>query len=74
MDEYPEYDFYNSREECDGKKGRGEERRRGDDKKMGERRPETTLGTGQVGKREETFMRREGKVKKLQHSEEEKDK
>lgn len=28
MDEYPEYDFYNSREECDGKEGwegRGEE-------------------------------------------------
>lgn len=23
MDEYPEYDFYNSREECDGKKRRG---------------------------------------------------
>lgn len=25
MDKYPEYDFYNSREECDGKEGRGEE-------------------------------------------------
>lgn len=24
MDEYPEYDFYNSREEYDGKEGRGE--------------------------------------------------
>lgn len=26
MDEYPEYDFYNSREECDGKKLSGGER------------------------------------------------
>lgn len=25
MDEYPEYDFYNSREECDGKKEEGRE-------------------------------------------------
>lgn len=27
MDEYPEYDFYNSRETCNGKR-RGEERKR----------------------------------------------
>lgn len=29
MDEYPEYDFYNSGEACDGKDRRGEERRGG---------------------------------------------
>lgn len=39
MDEYPEYDFYNSREECDGKEGwegRGDGRE--DGKKHKERR------------------------------------
>lgn len=29
MDEYPEYDFYNSGEACDGKDRRGEEGRNG---------------------------------------------
>lgn len=28
MDEYPEYNFYNSREGCDGRERSGEERRR----------------------------------------------
>ncbi len=52
MDEYPEYDFYNSREERDGKGGRGEKEDDMDGKmwKVKEKENKTRRPTGQDGK------------------------
>lgn len=76
MDEYPEYDFYNSREECDGKEGRGGEGRRegGDGKGRGEgqdreadraRRKETGKKAGYRGEMtDKSYKERRGEKEK----------
>ncbi|KAM7388906.1 hypothetical protein PAMP_022910 [Pampus punctatissimus] len=75
MDEYPEYDFYNSREECDGKEGREERREGGERKKRRRkgkwkrmRRQEARKGGGQ-GK---TFKKREKRRKEATEAKERK--
>lgn len=72
MDEYPEYDFYNSREECDGKEGWGGERKKR--RQKGRWKRTRRKETGQGGRQDKKNLLREDQGKKTGYKGEKKDK
>lgn len=64
MNEYPEYDFYNSGEACDGKDRRGEEGRTGKGGSEGQGRTRREVWLMKRGENEEKPYNRIGTKKK----------